>query len=152
MSIDDFKIEKRTFGYMVREYIGYDYIVKIPSHFNGNQIQTIGDYSFATNQSVKHIIVPPGIKTISLYAFAACKNLETIKLPNTIVEIFPNAFYRCDSLKTIIFDGSKKEWDKINIITSDLDDVKIKFTKSKSEISDFIDNISENPNKELENK
>ena len=36
MSIEDFKIEKRTFGYMIRDYIGYDYIIKIPSHFNGN--------------------------------------------------------------------------------------------------------------------
>ena len=152
MSIEDFKTEQRLPGYAISEYIGYDPIVKIPSNINGHEIKVIGDYAFSVNKSVMHIIVPQGIKFIQPYAFAACANLETIKLPNTIVEIFPNAFYRCDSLKTIIFDGSKKEWDKINITTLNLEDVKIKFTKSKSEISDFINDISEDMGKELKDK
>ena len=152
MSIEDFKIEKRLPGYAISEYIGYEPIVKIPSNINRHEIKVIGDYAFSVNKSIKHIIVPEGIKIIGNLAFAACTNLETIKLPNTIIKIFPNAFYRCDSLKTIIFNGNKKEWNKINIMASGLENIKITFVKSKSEISDIINDISEDMGKEPKDK
>ena len=113
MSLEDYRIEKLTLGYTIRHYKGDDTIVKLPSHFNGNAIEIIGDYAFCGKKSINQVIIPSGIKCIDFYAFAQCSNLESIIIPNTVSEINSHAFYECYSLKQVIFKGTKAQWNKI---------------------------------------
>lgn len=154
MDLQDYIIEKRALGCTINDYKGSESIIEIPSHFNGNLIENIGDYAFSVNKTVKQVIIPSGIKHIGFYAFGACSNLEIIVIPNTIKEIDSSAFSGCNNLKQIIFRGTRKQWDKINsyedYIKSAFRD-KVVFTP-ESELSSFINDISANPNKELDNK
>lgn len=113
MNTQDFIIERQTLGYTIKHYEGKEMIVKLPSHFDGNEIEIIGDYAFSGNKSINQVIIPSGIKCIDFYAFAQCSNLESITIPNTVSEINSHAFYECYSLKQVIFKGTKAQWNKI---------------------------------------
>lgn len=66
-----------------------------------SQYQVIGYKAFATDQSLKDLELPQGIKTIKAKAFVDCINLKRIVLPSTIEEIGVGSFTGCDSLETI---------------------------------------------------
>ena len=146
MNTQDFKIERQTLGYTIKHYEGKEMIVKLPSHFDGNEIEIIGDYAFSGNKSINQVIIPSGIKYIDFYAFAQCSNLESITIPNTVSEINSRAFYECYSLKQVIFKGTKAQWSKIysydDYIKTAFDDIVI--FKPESDLSKFVNDISEN--------
>ena len=148
MNTQNFVIERQTLGYTIKHYEGKKMIIKLPSHFNGNEIEIIGDYAFSGNKSVNQVIIPSGIKCIDFYAFAQCSNLESITIPNTVSEINSHAFYECHSLKQVIFKGTKAQWNKIYSYD---DYVKTMFEgivvfEPESYLSKFLNNVSKDHN------
>lgn len=63
---------------------------------------TISNGSFAYCNSLRHIVIPNGVKTISQEAFNACKNLLRINLPATVQTISTRAFNYCYLLHDIV--------------------------------------------------
>lgn len=55
------------------------------------------------------------LKSRQLPAVDFCENLESIKIPSSVTYIGFGAFSYCEKLKTVIYDGSKEDWDKIEI-------------------------------------
>lgn len=61
--------------------------------------------------------IPEGIKTIETEAFYGCSNLETLYLPLTLQSIESFAFKKCESLKDVYYNGTKMQFDNIDIDT-----------------------------------
>ncbi|MDD5923393.1 MAG: leucine-rich repeat protein [Clostridia bacterium] len=53
------------------------------------------------NESIKKIVINPGITSIGDYAFQGCINATSITLPNTIISIGNGTFKRCESLTNL---------------------------------------------------
>lgn len=69
-----------------------------------NQYQIIGYKTFAAEQSLKELVLPPSINAIKSKAFLNCTHLKQIVLPATIEAIGAGAFSGCDALETIALD------------------------------------------------
>lgn len=64
---------------------------------------------------INAIFVEEGVKDISANAFAGCGVLEEVKISSGIKKIGTYAFYNCIGLKDIYFDGTKEQWEAIDI-------------------------------------
>lgn len=83
--------------------------VKIP-----DGITKISWNAFFRCSNLTEIIIPDGVKIIERNAFYSCENLETITIPSSITEISDFAFFECNKINTVNYNGSKKQWKKIN--------------------------------------
>ncbi len=61
-------------------------------------LETIGEYAFRENSTLKTITLPDSVKTISSYAFAECSNLTSIYIPDGIEYLADNAFRDCSKV------------------------------------------------------
>lgn len=76
---------------------------------------TIEHDAFKNCQSIKEISFPSTVTTIGAAAFTGCTALTKIEFGNNVTEIGERAFYYCSSLQTVRFNGTKAQWEKINI-------------------------------------
>ena len=51
--------------------------------------------------------------------FSACSSLSAVVIPTSITEIAPGAFDGCDNLDVIYFEGTKREWEAIEMADED---------------------------------
>lgn len=98
-------------------------------------IEYIGDYAFVDcinlqeinwectadmgkgvfqNTQLTDIVLPSGLEVLPEDTFKNCYNLTTIVIPKTVKTISKNAFKDC-GLATIFYEGTKAQWNKINI-------------------------------------
>lgn len=103
----------------------------------GSGITEIGNRAFENCSQLKKIELKTGVKKIGNYAFAGCENLEYIVIPDTVESIGEACFQRCSrmtsitlgkglkkmgnfcfyfckNISTIKYDGTIKDWKKIN--------------------------------------
>ena len=80
-----------------------------------NDIKTIDEYSFLGCSSIENIRIPNEVEKISVGSFALCTNLNSITIPNSVTKIGETVFYNCTSLSNITYNGTKEEWNKINL-------------------------------------
>ena len=59
--------------------------------------------------------IPKSISSIGIYAFKDCAFLESITIPTTVTEIGAHAFEGCKKLSKVYYNGSKEQWNAINI-------------------------------------
>jgi hypothetical protein len=78
-------------------------------------ITAIGNSAFNSCLSLESIEIPSGVSEIALYTFSDCNSLASIKIPTSVTSIEQGAFQNCRSLKDIYYEGTKKDWKKINI-------------------------------------
>ena len=64
-------------------------------------IESIGADAFASNRSLKSVVLPGTLKEIGSRAFSNCQNMETINIPQSITDIGSSAFSCCYELKEI---------------------------------------------------
>ncbi len=98
----------------ISKYYGNEETIVFPSVINGKQVTTICldyyAYSSWERDTVKHIIIPEGIKSIIAHpekkynggAFRDCYNLETVSLPSTLTKIGDYAFSACKKLNQLV--------------------------------------------------
>ena len=70
---------------------------------------------FAYDLSIESFEIPNNITYIWGNAFDGCKNLKSIHIPNSVKEIYTAAFYACNNLSDIYYEGSKKDWENIEM-------------------------------------
>lgn len=76
-------------------------ILFIPGELQGNPVKTILPYAFASDSSVKMIVIDEGVEEISEGAFADCPNLKHVLLPNSLKTIKAGAFANCEQITDI---------------------------------------------------
>ncbi len=71
-----------------------------------NSITTIGDYAFASCDSLTSITIPDSITSIGEWAFASCTSLTSITIPDSVTSIGELAFSGCESLAFNEYDNA----------------------------------------------
>ena len=102
-------------------------------------LEKIPDYTLWTCKSLSELVVPEGVTTIEYCAFGQCTAMERIYLPKSVTVIEQAAFYMCKSLKEIYFEGTKEEWEAIQIAEKDnekLFNVTVIFEYTKDSIAE----------------
>ncbi|MCD8048843.1 MAG: leucine-rich repeat domain-containing protein [Clostridia bacterium] len=81
-------------------------------------VTSIGSGLFYFCDNLSYVTLGSGVTTIALNMFCYCSNLTTVTIPNSVTGIRWGAFYDCTALTDIYYNGSKDDWDAINIDSS----------------------------------
>ncbi len=77
---------KKYFGNKVKEYI------------IGEEVKSIGGYTFYGCSSLTSVIIPEGVTSIGSYAFGDCTGLTSVNIPEGVTSIGERAFRGCSGL------------------------------------------------------
>ena len=77
-------------------------------------VNRMGVASFMYCKNLKSVTLPKSIKWIEQNNFAYCTNLETIVIPKSVTVVSSESFYKCNKLRVVFYDGSKKQWAKVD--------------------------------------
>ena len=91
----------REGGISIRDYIGSDKTVVIPSKIDGQAVTMIAGGAFA-GTSIESVVIPDSVKFVVARAFYRCDQLKTVDFGDGIIEIQEEAFYKCTALESII--------------------------------------------------
>ena len=80
-----------------------------------NGVTSINYYTFDFCNSLTNITIPNSVTSIDNYAFKNCTNLKSITIPNSVTSINYSVFSGCTSLKDIYYEGTKSQWEKLDI-------------------------------------
>ena len=88
-------------GISIREYIGSDKTVVIPSKIDGQAVTMIAGGAFV-GTSIESLVIPDSVKFVVARAFYGCDQLKTVDFGDGIIEIQEEAFRECTALESII--------------------------------------------------
>ena len=88
-------------GIFIKEYIGSDKTVVIPSKIDGQAVTVIAGGAFV-GTSIESLVIPDSVKFVVARAFYGCDQLKTVDFGDGIIEIQEEAFYKCTALESII--------------------------------------------------
>ena len=91
----------REGGISIRDYIGSDKTVVIPSKIDGQAVTVIAGGAFV-GTSIESVVIPDSVKFVVARAFYGCDQLKTVDFGDGIIEIQEEAFYKCTALESII--------------------------------------------------
>lgn len=80
-----------------------------------NGINNIGVFAFAYCTALTEIIIPNSISEINYGVFDGCTNITDVRIPVTVESILDFAFSDCINLKDIYYEGTKTQWNEIQI-------------------------------------
>ena len=80
-----------------------------------NGVTSIGKSAFHQCFSLTSIVIPESVTSIGAWAFDSCNTLTSIVIPDSVKSIGAHAFGYCTALKTISYNGTKAQWNKINL-------------------------------------
>lgn len=85
----------------------------------GNEVDVAGfkPEAFQGNDKVTDIILRSGVWGIPDAAFKGCTNLKRLTIPKNVKKIGQDVFAGCDSLEDVYYEGTKEDWEKIEIYT-----------------------------------
>ena len=98
---EDFRYSIKDGQATIKEYIGSDTQVVIPSMIDNCPVTSVGIGAFNICRNLTSIIFPDTITFIDWYAFYGCSGLSNIDLPNAITSIGDYTFCGCSSLTSI---------------------------------------------------
>ena len=79
------------------------------------RVTSIGEYAFYRCYSLTSIVIPDGVTSIGDWAFCCCDSLTSIVIGNGVTSIGYEAFADCNSLTSITFNGTKAQWNRIEL-------------------------------------
>ena len=91
----------REGGISIRDYIGSDKTVVIPSKIDGQAVTMIAGGAFV-GTSIESLVIPDSVKFVVARAFYGCDQLKTVDFGDGIIEIQEEAFRECTALESII--------------------------------------------------
>lgn len=97
-------------------------VVKLPKRaLNkwGEEVDVSGFKSsvFQGNDKVTDIILHSNIRRIPDAAFKGCTNLKRLTIPKNVKKIGQDVFAGCESLEDVYYEGTREDWEKIEIYT-----------------------------------
>ncbi len=82
---------------------------------NWNYVSGWNRSPFIGCTNLKEIVIPNGATRIPVCAFYLMESLESITIPDSVTEISDYAFSGCDSLTDVYFNGTRAQWNSIDI-------------------------------------
>lgn len=120
-------------GVTICGYEGKKTDLVIPEEINGRAVSAIDDDSFAENDEITSLVVPPSVISIGEGSFNGCTRLENITLSGG-VSVLSDVFSDCPRLKSISFPYGVTEinnsFRNCTALTS------VKFSRSVSRLGD----------------
>lgn len=89
----------------------------LATFYIGPKVTEIPKFCFSDCKRLKTITGAENVTNICYQAFARCTSLKEISIPAHVDTIGESAFADTTSLKTVRFDGTKEQWEKIDIGT-----------------------------------
>lgn len=80
-----------------------------------NLMTEISSATFKCCKNLKNVVIPNSVSEIKEYAFCDCSSLTNITIPDNVKFICYNAFSGCSNLKDIYYEGTKSQWEKLDI-------------------------------------
>jgi len=74
----------------------------------------IGQYAFCSNEFTE-VEILGNVEVLQESVFSSCQSLKTVTIPKSVTEIQDYAFDYCTSLTDVYYDGTRSEWEEINI-------------------------------------
>ncbi len=103
----DYAIEEYLDGYSIRQYLGNDAVVVIPSIINGKLVVKIGQEAFSYNKYLTEVTISSCVQVIEAGAFYNCYNLSTvIMLPDSPPQIDSTTFAGVSTSFVIYIDNT----------------------------------------------
>ena len=90
-------------------------ILNIPSSYMGCPVTGLIEGGFLGITSVEEVVIPETVTSIPSQAFAGCSSLTTVTIPSTVQSVDSSAFDDCESLSDVYFDGTREQWDALDI-------------------------------------
>ena len=81
-------------------------VIKNPNGYRGNII---------IPETIVFNEVTYRVTSVGKQAFGNCFSLTSVVIPNSVTSIGRDAFWGCDSLKSITFNGTKMQWNSIEL-------------------------------------
>lgn len=84
-------------------------------------VSVIAESAFYQNDSITKVVIPDGVTEIGYQIFSECINLDEITIPISVESIkgehvdFSAPFYGCEKLSVINYNGTKEQWNEINL-------------------------------------
>lgn len=83
-----------------------------------DSVISVEDYAFSGCISLTAITIPNRVMSIENCAFSGCHKPTAITLPNSVTSIGVLAFLYCKSLNSITYQGTKAQWEEIELGSS----------------------------------
>ena len=83
-----------------------------------NSVTSICGYAFKDCVSLISITIPNGVTSIGYVAFYNCSSLKSVMIAKSVKSIASGAFSYCSSLKNMYYEGTKEQWDSIDIFST----------------------------------
>lgn len=103
-----FEFEQNGTGYAIREYLGLENKVYVPSRYRGRAVNAIAPNAFE-GSDIEEVIMPISVREIGNNAFNGCFKLKSVVISERCREIGEYAFCDCTSLETLFITDSVKE-------------------------------------------
>lgn len=73
----------------------------LPDVLDGVAVTKIGAGAFASNETIKKVLIPDSVIEIGEKAFSGCTKLQNVQLPSGLLQIGQSAFENCSSLSSV---------------------------------------------------
>ena len=111
--------EENQTAEVIKQENGYEGDIIIPETVVFQEVAyrvtSIGEGAFCQCEYLTSIVIPDSVTNIGQEAFEDCFSLEAIVIPNSVTSIGDCAFRDCCFLKSIRFNGTKAQWEKIQL-------------------------------------
>ena len=91
--------------------------IYIPSTWQEHPVLSV-KRAFIGNDNIEKVWISDGIVKIDAHAFDGCHELIAIRIPKSMRSIGEEAFSYCGNLKYVLYGGSEREFEKIDLITT----------------------------------
>ena len=99
-----------------------DAVVRIPQWYQNRygrivHVIAVAKNVLGTNPNMTDLILPPTIDRLGANMLQDCSKLKRLTFPKKITTVPAKAFEDCVSLEDVYSEGSREDWEKIDIVT-----------------------------------
>ena len=93
----------------------FEYCDKLTTVTGGENVTIISPMAFMGCSELTSFQWSDKLQAVRYYAFKSCKKLTSVELASSVTEIGMQAFEGCEALATVIYHGTEKDWNNIQI-------------------------------------